>query len=467
MACCQSHCWWWRWVVTLAAFNMIFLSLGPQYNYSILYVSLQAEFHSGSALTGWIGSLAGALSCLCSPFTVLLERKLSKRAVVNLGIVLFCAGLMTTSFVPAVGYAYLTFGVLAGVGSNLMCHSSVALVLDWFVGKNFYRASVFTVLGSTCGMLVFSPVVTICITHYGWRDALRILSGGILAAGLASSAFLTNPPTEDYAAAADESLEKKQEMETMVPAKKDPEGCTKGKNSGECGSKDNETNEKEENIEEAEGNTVSNPGFFVLIKSIEVWLWFIGSVLAYTGWTFFNINFASFMEGLGFSSSQVASVIMFFACGEIGGKILIGVTGDRLPFLRVYLIFTSCSLGAVLLGLLTIVETLTSVVIVAVLSGVLRSGLYGATIAAGEQLFYQTFGANTVMVLSFVPSGVGTLISAPLSGVLYDSTGNYTLGILVIAVLFVCASATFAAIPVHRKCRSRGRCGRAACSDIA
>ncbi|XP_022101712.1 monocarboxylate transporter 10-like [Acanthaster planci] len=412
MACCHLRCWWWRWVVTLAAFNMIFLTLGIQYNYSILYLSLQAEFHSGSAVTGWIGSLSTALSCLCSPLTVLLGRKLSRRAVVSLGVVLFCAGLLTTSFVPAIGYAYLTFGVLCGVGTNLTSHSSIALVLEWFLRKNFSRASVFTVLGSTCGMLVFSPVMTASITRYGWRKALRILSGGILGAGLASSVFLTNPPTEDYAAAPDKSPERKLNLQSMVPMKTDPEGGIK-ETAGE--SMDHEANTNEENTE-AGGNYIAKPGILVLIKSTEVWLWSVGIVFAFLGWTFFNINFASFMEGLDFNSQQISSCIMIFASGEILGKMSIGVVGDHMPFMHVYWIFTSCVFGTVLLGSLVIAKSYAAVAAVAFGSGVMRAGAYGPTFTACAQVFHKTFGVDTTMVLSIAPSGIGILISAPLSG---------------------------------------------------
>ena len=43
---------WWRWVITLATFIQYFVVFGPLFNYSILFVSLQAEFQSGAAITG-------------------------------------------------------------------------------------------------------------------------------------------------------------------------------------------------------------------------------------------------------------------------------------------------------------------------------------------------------------------------------------------------------------------------------
>ena len=63
------------------------------------------------------------------------------------------------------------------------------------------------------------------------------------------------------------------------------------------------------------------------------------------------------MEERGFSNDQIAAVIVFYAVGELGGKILLALIGDRLPFLRVYLLVASCLPGTVVLGLLTIAKT--------------------------------------------------------------------------------------------------------------
>ena len=44
------------------------------------------------------------------------------------------------------------------------------------------------------------------------------------------------------------------------------------------------------------------------------------------------------MDGLGLNKDQISFVIMFFAVGEIGGKILIAVVGT--PLLYWYIIYT-------------------------------------------------------------------------------------------------------------------------------
>ena len=109
-----------------------------------------------------------------------------------------------------------------------------------------------------------------------------------------SSVFLTKFPAKDYAAAPDECPETAQERENMVPMKEVP-GERKN---GERESKEDEAEKKEGNCE-TRGHQIGNPGSLVMIKSVEVWLWITASVLAYLGWTFFNINFVSNISALG------------------------------------------------------------------------------------------------------------------------------------------------------------------------
>ncbi|XP_038056500.1 monocarboxylate transporter 13-like [Patiria miniata] len=456
-----SRCGWWRWVVTFATFGQFFLTLGPLFNFSILFVSLQEDFHSSSALTGWLGSLSLALACIASPLCSLLTHKLSSRTVAILGVIAFCAGLLTTSFVPvpSLGYAFFTFSILTGVGANLATTASLALLLDWFAKANFSRASALAQMGSTFGMLAFSPLLTAFITHYGWRNALRILSGGILVIGIVDGLLLADPPsTEDYARAPDESPgDEKHELESMVPGKQvHDDGCIEGTDDDARETDDKTTDNEEANISNQGSLKVGDERHFRgrLISALtnpEAWAWHFAAVFSFLGWTFFNTNYANYLDGLDLDSNRIASVIVYFALAELGGKFLIAVIGDRLPFLYLYLLMASCLLGTVVLGFLTIAKTFGVMVLLAVVSGVLRSGVYAAQFTAAAELFHGQYGTNGVMVITLVPSGIGVLISAPLAGAIYDVTGDYVLSLLVIAALFVCASAAYIFIPVRRR----------------
>ncbi|XP_022101734.1 monocarboxylate transporter 9-like [Acanthaster planci] len=477
MACCQPRCGWWRWLIPWLVFVEFFLCFGILYNYNILFVSLQGEFHSGSAVTGWVGSLSHALVGLASPLTPLLERKLSRRVVVLTGVTTICAGLFMTSFVPALGYAYLTFGVLTGVGGSFMTNSSLGLLMDWFVGRNFSRYSATVFMGSNCGVLSLSYLLTAATNHYGWRGALRVFSGGILVVGAAAGLLLTDPPADECCGTWERGGSRDQKQcgtNSVVTMMEQTPACgmEETEDSGiheplPTDDKDSEDVKTEVAGEEASDAVVTpdklavadaanSHRLFVILKDPEAWLWSVASLLSFMGWAFFNINFASFMKGLRFDDNQIASNIVFFSCGELGGKILLAMIGDRLPFMYLYVVVASCLGGTVTLSLLAYSKTYTTVAVLGVVSGVCRTGVYGACVATAAQLFHRTYGTRGSLILFMYPAGFGTFVSALLAGVLYDLTGDYLLSLIVIVVIFLCATTILLVIPLRRRIRSRG-----------
>ncbi|XP_038055947.1 monocarboxylate transporter 9-like [Patiria miniata] len=484
----QARCRWWRYVVPFLFFVNFFLCLGLLFNYSILFVSLQDEFQSGSTLTGWLGSLSIALLCLLSPVSNLLHPKLSRRAVALVGMTVYCAGLFLTSLVPALGYAFVTYGVLTGVGGNLVVSASIGMTLDWFVTGNYSRAAAIGFTGSTCGMLSFSPLLTAAITRYGWRGALRLFSGGILAVGTLTGLLFAEPPTAEAEGkndrvVKDTSQDHKNSADTEVAMQQIRAGGmeesgyseVQGTESTDPDPRDIHDDDKDQGevdkTEATEADDTSAPrkepvhvdtaitrGYLAMIKDPEQWLWSIGNLLAFLGVTFFNINFASFLDGLHFDDNQIASSIVIFASGELGGKVLISVVGDWLPFSYLYVLAGSILLCTVTLGLLSIAKTYTAIAVLAVVSGFLRAGVYSTSLVVATELFHKTYGTSGSLTLFMFPVGVGTLASGLLSGILYDISGDYVLSLIVIAAIFLCGSAALLAIPLRRRIRSRGLC---------
>ncbi|XP_038056396.1 monocarboxylate transporter 13-like [Patiria miniata] len=465
--------WWWRWVIPVVVCLQYCLTYGILYNYSILFVSLLKEFNSTAVLAGWPGSLGNALAGLVSPLTALLMTKMKFLKVVILGHVIICVGYLLTSIVPALGYAVFTFGVMGGVGVNIVIHAVTGLVLEWFPKDNFGRANGIAVLGSSLGMLAFSPLLSTCITQFGWRRALRYISVGTLALGIMVSFFLTDPPTEDEgnSEGGDEGkpgVDERERIALETVETLDPDHPTERTLVGEGQGDEEEPRENhKQRIHtpscEVKGSSKGRSSFavsevFRMITDVEPWAWTIGACMAMMSWTFFGINFASFMDGRGLSSDRIAVVIMLFAIGEIGGKILISVVGDHLPCQRIYFLAFSVLLGTVALGVMTVVQTFPQMMALSIFSGFLRSALYGGSNAVVADLFSTSYSSGCLMILAFFPYGIGALLGAPLSGGLYDITGDYVLSLIVIAAIFVCASLTFLSIPFRRRMRSRSIC---------
>ncbi|XP_038057312.1 monocarboxylate transporter 13-like [Patiria miniata] len=411
--------------MVVIVFLQLFTATGPAYTYSILFVSVQEEFAAGAALTGWLGSLAAAL-IFCSPISPVLIKRLGPRVVAMLGAALLSCGLVATSFVPALAYAFLTFGVLVGVGGNFIFQSGVKVIFDWYPRENCSRATAGALLGPSVGILAFAPLLNALITAYGWRNALRIIGGGCFVISAACGAFIASPTEEKT---------RENGVEEGKDASTDP--------ASEVAADDS-----------TEGATFRRTLARVLLRA-DTWLWLIGFMLSSLGWAFFIINYASFMEyDRGFTPNQVTVSLVLGAVGEILGKLLFSIFGDRLPCLKIYAVAVTGILGAVASGLVTVLYSVTAMYIFSFVVGFVRGVSYVCPYPAAMEIFGD-FGSDIVTMLLLVPIGIGLFIGGPLTGGLYDLTGDYTLSLLIVAAIFVCSTVSLMIIPLKRRLETR------------
>ncbi|XP_038057221.1 monocarboxylate transporter 13-like [Patiria miniata] len=418
------------------AFVELFIALGPPYGYTILFARLQDEFGAGAALTGWVGSLATTL-VFCSPVSPLLLQRLGPRAVALLGTVVFSAGLVATSFVPALPYAFLTFGVLVGVGGNFLVQSVVLVVFKWFPGRNCSRATSIAWLGTPFGTLAFAPLLTRLITAYGWRNCLRIVAGGSFVLSVAHAAFiaLPNEKTENRETPESKTID---EHETVVDD-----------NAHSAAAKECQTAEIDDHAPRNLRHQIGK-----LLLQLDTWAWLFGFLMSNIGWTFVVINYASFMEyDLHLTPDQITVALVLAAGGEIVGKILFSIFGDRLPCLKLYVVAATGFLAALMSGLMTVLKTLSLVYIISFVVGMIRGVSYVSPCPATMELFGD-YGSNVVTALFMIPMGAGILVGAPLTGGLYDLKGDYTLSLYVTVGVFVCAALSMLSIPIRRRLRS-------------
>ncbi|XP_022082948.1 monocarboxylate transporter 13-like [Acanthaster planci] len=464
---------WTGWLVTFATMVQFFLLFGPLYNYSILFVSFREEFETSAALTGWLGSVANGLISFFSPVGGVLLRWLSHRTVCLLGVAVYSAGALATSFVPNIYWAFLSMGVMMSFGAGASMHCGICLLFQWYPGKNNARATCLALLGTSIGLLAFAPTKTQLIENYGWRNMLRILSGVVFTVGMLDGTLLMpasarqqRRPADGGSASAATGMRllelqprgEDTEQPQCVDKATDPfcdeadgeEGgdflpSGKGKaDSAECAEKD------EDNVRNLERD---KKGFAEIVRDWDAWLFVVCQTLAYMCWSFVVVNFASFMKSVGFSADDTSLVLVVFGVAEVAGKILTAFLGDHLPFLQVNALAITSVIGAIAAGFLTLAKSLADLIILSVVSGLMRSTYYGITFSSSFELF-GVYGGDIVAALVMVPCGLGNLSAAPLTGALFDASGNYTLSLLVLVGLFALSTVCVLAITIRRKVMS-------------
>ncbi|XP_041469417.1 uncharacterized protein LOC121419151 isoform X2 [Lytechinus variegatus] len=166
----------WGCVVVVATMLYNFLLNGLLFNYNLLFVAFQEEFESSATLTGWIGSLPLGISLMVAPFIKLASERFGYRSVSIAGVVSTSAGVLVTSFLPRLLPMFGTFGVMNGIGAGLFTVCAFDLIVLYFPERNTITAVALASTGSTAGMLVFSQIMALLITRFGWRVTLRIMA---------------------------------------------------------------------------------------------------------------------------------------------------------------------------------------------------------------------------------------------------------------------------------------------------
>ncbi|XP_071807904.1 uncharacterized protein [Asterias amurensis] len=471
-----------------------FISTGLLFNYSILFVSLQNEFHSSAVLTGWVGSLASSLIGCGSPISASIITRYGSRMVVLLGAVMYSAGVLATSFVPDLAYAYLTFGVIAGLGANFIFQAGIILLVAWFTGTSSTGTSL-ALLGSSFSVLGGAPLLNALIPAYGWRNTLRIVSGGSLVLALAHGAFITEPKSdqtpqdvtiddiqcktmeqgiEEKPDGGQKTVQLEQEAQTTFQSEQEAlktiqseqeahktfqseqEAQMTFQSEQEALKTVQSEQEAQKTLQSEQDAQTLTQKYARLVRQIDAWLWFVSSVLFFIGLSFVIINFASFMEyDLHFTSDQISITFVLFAVGEISGKILLSVIGDLFPFPKLYVLSAGIFLGGAVSGLMTVLRTLPLIYTLTFCLGLSRAICFVMPFPAAVELFGDC-GSDIATVLAIFPFGVGVLIGAPLSGGLYDLTGDYTLSLLVLLGMFTLSGGLMLLIPIRRRIRSCG-----------
>ncbi|XP_022102261.1 monocarboxylate transporter 13-like isoform X3 [Acanthaster planci] len=281
------------------------------------------------------------------------------------------------------------------------------------------------------GVFVFAPLFRALTALYGWRNALRIIGGGYFLLSAACGVFLASPVTIESEAP---------EMGREGGSGEDIPPDAASKLVGGKGADEEETLQRR---------------FVRALLQADLWLWLFGFMLSNVAWTFFLINYASFMEhDRSFTTDQITQALVLGAVGEILGKVVLSLLGDRLPCLKIYEVVATGVLAAVACGLVTVLHNVTTILIFSFVLGPVRSVSYASPYPSAMEIFGD-YGSNLVTVILLIPIGIGSFLGGPVTGSIYDSMGDYTVALFIVASIFMCSSVCLIVIPVKKRLQSR------------
>jgi OFA family oxalate/formate antiporter-like MFS transporter len=166
------------WLIIVSCVLIGIVSYGIRFSYGVFFKSIEADFGLNRTATSGVQSLFLLLGCVIAPLGGLaLDRFGPKKIFVAAGAVT-AAALVLTSRVTSLWQMYLTYSMLAAVGTSAINSMLSATAARWFTRKRGLAVGIATASGSL-GMMA-APLIAYIIATSGWQTAYLIL--GLVAA---------------------------------------------------------------------------------------------------------------------------------------------------------------------------------------------------------------------------------------------------------------------------------------------
>lgn len=321
------------------------------------------------------------------------------KLVVGICALFLCAGYLLLSRIGAIWQLYLFYGILIGVGMGGAWIPQVTTVARWFVAKRGMALGI-VAAGVGVGQLVFPLLARHIISTSSWRMGYFVI--GIVAlvfVGLACL-FLRRDPQQlglsPYG------------VEQLKPA--------------------------------AEKNYASEIGWTLPQAARTRLFWMFGVMYFLFGLSYVIplVHVVVHATDIGISPIAAAGILSVIGIGSIIGRLAMGTISDKIGR-RMVLSICLALVGVSILWLL-----LANKVWMFYLFGVVFGFFYGGATPSLPTLCEELFGLKSLGLIYgtlLLFCTIGSAISAPLAGHLFDVTGSYQVAFLIEGVAALIAAA--------------------------
>lgn len=182
-----------RWGILFASALCNFC-IGASYAWSVFQKPLINMFHWSLS----DASLAFTLHIIMMPVAMVIAGKLQDqygpRLVLMTGGLLFGAGIIAAGFTTSIGWLYLTYGVLAGLGDGTVYACAMANTVKWFPDKKGLAGGLIAA-SMGLGAVAWGPFGNVLIQSYGVLSAFHVLGIIYMVIITGGAAFVDRPPS--------------------------------------------------------------------------------------------------------------------------------------------------------------------------------------------------------------------------------------------------------------------------------
>jgi nitrate/nitrite transporter NarK len=376
-----------RWLVLLGCFIGMALSTPAilMQPLGLFLKSMTAEFGWSRTTFSGVVAMASLANIIILPIAGYLVDRFGPRKIIVVGVVLGCASYAALSL--ANSYAQLIVLIMLAVAAgNLASYPAfMSLAQRWF-DKRLGFALAITSTGLAVGVAVFTFLISQTILLSGWRAAFVTVGAVALVAGLLNVLFLV----------------------------RDNNGNTVGESKADA----------------AVANADSSETLEVAVKTSDFWLYTGAFTLIIFGVVGCNFHLPALLSDRGASPGLIATVVAVGAAGSLFGRLVTGILLDRYAVMRVASVFF---VGQAI-GFLLLLGGLQWALPASFLLGSVQGAevdVMGYVVARrfGRSAYARIFG--TCFGITLVGAMIGPLAMARI----FDRTGSYDLGLMLLPVL--------------------------------
>jgi MFS family permease len=406
------------WVIIAVAFVTVALGVTARTAFSLMFPPIVDEFGWERGLAAGAFSFGFLVSALVSPVLGRLMDRYGPRLVIEGGVLICTAGLLSATLIATPWQLYATLGLLVGIGANSMTYSVHSQFLpNWFVRRRALAIGI-AFSGVGVGSMLILPWLQSVILHDGWRSACWML-GIVTVVVLLPINLLVAKRPQDLG---------------LLP---DGEQHEPGGNA----------TKRPSNIVDATWAATD----WTLARAARTgrfwWLmlsYFCGGYI----WYAVQVHQTKYLVEIGFPPMEAAWSLGVVALAGIPGQIVLGALSDRMG--REIVWSMSCAGFAICYAALLLLAGTPSQPLLYVM--VLSQGLLGYAVTAmmgpivAEIFEGKQFGTIfSILMTSLIGGGAAGPF---VTGLLHDWTGTYTIAFTIgVALSAVCALAVWLASP--------------------
>lgn len=362
------------WLIIICGCLIAALTFGPRSAMGFFQLPMLAE-------KGWDRTtfgLAMAIQNLCwglgQPIFGAIADRFGTWRVLTLGAVLYALGLYLMASADSPGMLHLSGGVLVGLG---VAAGSFSIVLAAFARNTNpnNRSMVFgigTAAGSA-GMFIFAPISQGLIDAYGWSDTLVYMSIAMLVIPVLAIPLIGNSSSGKVSQA-----------------------------------------EIQQTLSQALSEAFGHRSYMLLVSGFFV----CGFQVA-----FITAHFPAYIRDIGIDARYAVIALALIGFFNIIGSLASGIIGQKYSKPR-FLAWIYLARSALVAAFLMLPQTPTSVVIFAIIMGL----LWLSTVPPTNGLVAIMFGTRHLGMLGgivFFSHQIGSFLGVWLGGYLYDHFGSY------------------------------------------